>query len=296
MMSYEMRPSKTVTRRIFLELLRHLKPIASPLDYHYVGFGALEFIDFDLVHRQLGITRMTSIECDGKGIERYKWNRPFSGIEVLAGRASTVLSAIDLSGRSIVWLDYTETLRTEIIGDVENVARILVPGSVLAVTLNAHPARLNERMEALESAVGAERVPLGVTDSRLGQWGLAEVQYKILSSIIQSSFSARADGAKWLQLLNINYQDNAKMQMVAGLVGESAEDSILTICRFSDLSEIREGEEALMIRVPLLTSRERDWINQRTPIIETDKENPPGISEKDLIAYKQIYRWLDASV
>jgi hypothetical protein len=50
-MSYELRPSKAVTRRLLVDVLRRLPTVAALPDYQYVGFGALEFLDFELVHR-----------------------------------------------------------------------------------------------------------------------------------------------------------------------------------------------------------------------------------------------------
>jgi len=295
-MSYEVRPSKAVTRRLFVDLLRRLGPIALLPDYHYVGFGALEFLDFDLMHRHLGITKMTSIEEDTAGIERYRWNRPFNGISVLPGRASTLLSTLDWAGLAVVWLDYTSTLTTEVISDVETLARVLIPGSVLAVTVNAHPVALDKRRTALEKAITPERVPIGVTDNRLGQWGLAATQHIVLSAVISSAFAGRSDGGTWRQLLNINYQDRARMQMLAGVVSAPAVHRALDQCRFEDLDSVRGGADPLLLHVPLLTQRERGWLNQCLPV-PPGEEMPalPGVDAPDIVAYEQVYRYLETA-
>jgi SAM-dependent methyltransferase len=294
--SYESRPSKAVVRKIFFEALRHLKPIAAFSDYQYVGFGALEFMDFDLAHRSLGIERMISIERNITDISRYEWNRPFNGIKVLPGRAGNVLPTLDWQQLSVVWLDYTSTLTTEVIQDVESMARVLIPGSVLAVTVNAHPGRFNERVQALQEAVGPARVPLGVAESKLTGWGLGDVQWEILNASILATISDRLDGGRWKQLLNIHYQDSARMQMVVGIVSSVSFDRTVEMCRFDDLSELRTASEALVVHVPLLTRREKDWINQRIPI-EADGTSPslPGIKSEDVEEYCRIYRWLESN-
>lgn len=292
-MSYDIRPSKAVTRRIIIETLRRLAPVVPIRDYQYVGFGALEFVDFDMMHRLLGITKMTSIESNTSAIERYEWNRPFNGITVLPGRASTILPGLDWSQPSVVWLDYTATLTTEILGDVETLARALIPGSVLIVTLNAHPAKLGERRVALEQAMTAEKVPIGVTEPRLGGWGTAEVQYKVLTAALEAALGARADSASWRQFLNINYEDRAKMQIVGGVISAPSLERALDGCYFGDLDEARSEEEALAVHVPLLTMRERDWLNQRLPPAP-DEDYPilPGVPDRDLKDYCSVYRWL----
>jgi len=294
-MSYEFRPSKSVARKVFVDVLRRLA-LLSPLDgYHYIGFGALEFLDFDLVHRRLGVTRMTSIEANSNSIERYVWNRPFNGIAVLPGRAADVLPTLDWSDLAIVWLDYTSTLTVEVLSDAALVARVLQPGSVLAVTVNAHPGRLGERREALEAAVGPERVPLGVNDNRLGDWGLAETQNEILAATITDAIATRPGRASWRQVLNVQYKDNARMQMLAGVVGAPALERALDQCRFADVPAVRLATDPpLVLQVPLLTGREQAHLNTQLPRGETDSPlQMPGVPQADLDEYGQIYRWLD---
>jgi hypothetical protein len=295
-MSYEIRPSKAVTRQIFVDLLRRLMPLGSPKEYQYVGFGALEFIDFDLIHRHVGVTDMISIEADSFSIARYEWNRPFNSIAVMPGRASTILSSIDWRRLSIVWLDYTSQLTTEVISDAETLARVLIPGSVLAITVNGQPLRYGEgRRTALERNITRERVPIGVTDDRLGSWGLAEVQYEVLTAELTKSFAARGDAAKFRQLLNIHYKDTVQMQMVVGIVSAPGMDSFLDQCRFDDVGETRTGKEALHIRVPLLTAREQAWANQRLPLAPGDAPlELTGVNPQDLQDYADVYRRLTA--
>ncbi|MEU4247765.1 O-methyltransferase [Amycolatopsis sp. NPDC026612] len=294
-MSYESRPSKTVVRRVFFESLRHLKVIAAFADYQYVGFGALEFIDFDMAHRSLGIESMVSIERDVH-IERYEWNRPFNGIDILSGTSSDILPTLDWSRLSIVWLDYTDTLNKEVIRDVEMLLRVLIPGSVLAVTVNAHPVHLGERVEALNSAIGPDRVPLRMTESRLGGWGMAEVQWEVLNSAISETMSSRGDGTNWNQILNLRYQDAAKMQMIVGVVGSDDFRETLDSCRFEELAELRREDDALVVNVPMLTRRERDWINQRLPAVGAVADiSLPGVKVREIDDYKRIYRWLEAT-
>lgn len=294
-MSYEFRPSKAVTRLIFVDLLRRLAPLGAPKDYRYVGFGALEFIDFDLVHRRVGISEMISIEGDTYALARYQWNRPFNSITVMPGRASTILPTIDWARLSAVWLDYTSQLTTEVINDVETLARVLIPGSVLAVTINAQPVKFSEnRRAALEENITPERVPIGITHDRLGEWGLADAQYEVLTAALRTAFAARTDAAKFRQLLNIHYQDSAQMQMIAGIVSAPGIDNFIDQCRFSDLDEMRMGKSPLRIRVPLLTSREKAWANQRLPLSPKD---PPltlaGVNPDDLQDYADVYRRLE---
>ena len=109
-LDYGNRPSKAVTRRTHgaAAASTSLEPTST---YSYVGFGAIQFIDFDLAHRMLGVTRMTSIESEEKLLPRCNFNKPFNGIKVLEGTSGKVLPTLDWTKRAIIWLDYTSKLR-----------------------------------------------------------------------------------------------------------------------------------------------------------------------------------------
>ncbi|MDT9661834.1 hypothetical protein RTZ71_14100 [Rhodococcus qingshengii] len=295
--SYENRPSKAVSRAVFFEALRKLSYIAPLSEYGYVGFGALEFIDFEMAHRNLGIDRMTSIEADESHIDRYVSNSPFGTIEVVPGRSSAVLSGLNWNCLSIVWLDYQSTMTTEVVNDIETLARVLVPGSVLAVTLNCHPVRLGERRNALENAVTADRVPIGTSETTLGGSGLAAVQWEIFNSSVRKSISNRMDGARWLQILNMSYQDAAKMQFFAGIIGSQELDQSIRSARFSAMREYRSGKDPLNVRVPLLTANERRILNRMLPIVDGDPlPGLDGLRQKDIRSYVEVYRWLETAL
>lgn len=292
---YAQRPSKAVTRVVLVEMLQRLAGLADVTTYQYVGFGALEFIDFDLVHRRLGVERMTSIEKRPGQVLRQTANVPFRGIEVLGGDAKDVLPTLDWDPLSIVWLDYEDALNyTSVIPAVEHVARKLRPGSVLAVTLRAEPHKpLSDRLAQLEADIGPERVPIGTTDATLGGWGTAELQRDVLDSVIRSEVTGRAGGLDtWHQILNIQYADSTKMQIVAGVVGGPAVDYAIKACAFDGLATHRGGKDALRIEVPYLTPKEQRILNEKLPRKAGARLNLPGVPKDAVKAYADAYRWL----
>jgi hypothetical protein len=145
-----------------------------------VGFGGLEYIDFVLFRRSLGVERMISIEQDTARRSRYEFNLPFSGIELLSGVASVRLPDIDWRELSIVWLDYEAPVTAEIVSDLAFLAQELIPGSVLIITSNAAtPKPADQRRRTLVQNVGEELVPPRVTDDTLARWGWAAAQRDI---------------------------------------------------------------------------------------------------------------------
>lgn len=292
-LDYGNRPSKAVTRRILMALLQRLQAFEPTSKYDYVGFGAIQFIDFDMVHRMLGVTRMTSIESEEKLLPRCNFNKPFKGIRVLEGSSGTVLPTLDWTKRAIVWLDYTSKLRNTELSDLENLALVLQPGSVVVITLNCSvPQDEDARVPELEKAVGAELTPLGVSGARLGGWGLAEVQRALSSQLLDRTLSGRGEGLSWQQLLNIHYRDGAPMQLVAGIVDGPDVHEGLQRCRFGDMDEVRTGEEALLVEIPILTNRERQALNAKLP--GKVPSSFAGIPQEALQAYADMYRWLES--
>lgn len=292
-LDYSDRQSKQVTRRIFVETLRRLQAIDKLSNYSYVGFGAYQFLDFDVVHRQLGIDRMTSIESDEKLIARCHFNTPYRGIDVIQGTATTLIPTLDWSGKVIAWLDYTQRLRSAEIADSMNVALRMRPGSVFAITLNCHVGEEGTRRSDLAKAVGEENIPIGITEAKLGEWGLAKTQRELVSSLLHRTLASRSDGTTWQQILNIQYRDAARMQMIVGIVDHPDLHAAIQTCRFEDMPEVSFDAEPLVIELPALTVRERHAIGKKLPA-KSIKEFA-GLSAKDLAAYARFYRWLDAA-
>lgn len=178
-LDYKARPAKFIVRRMIGECCRHLRRISELANYQYVGFGGLEFLDFDLFHRTLGIRHMISIENNPK-TDRYEFNKPFAGIEMRYGDATTELTRINWEGLKIVWLDYERSLHATLKRDCEYVVRNLGQGSLFIVTMNAE-APYGGRLDYLRRKVGDRFVPGDVTEEDLDGWGVAKVQRSIIS-------------------------------------------------------------------------------------------------------------------
>jgi hypothetical protein len=265
-------------------------------DYQYVGFGALEFVDFQLMHRALNINAMTSIEADTSSIDRYIFNRPFRTIQVVPGLASDVLPELSWDRLSIVWLDYTQRLNEEVINDVSLLCGRLQPGSMLFITLNAHPeGQIDKRRAGLADLVGEERIPANVTDDSLAVWGLAETQRTILSDVIIKELRERQVSAEWRQVVDIHYADGAKMQTLGGVVVGPAMNVAFDSCRFKELDFVRfAGEEPYLVRVPILTAKERRALEEQLPLPSGDELKAPWLRKRDAEDFLRLYRYMRA--
>jgi hypothetical protein len=290
---YRARPSKAVQRQMIVDACRRLAGFAPLKDYQYVGFGGLEFVDFDLMHRALGITSMTSIESNTMAIDRYAFNAPFNGINLLGGNASNHLADLNWAPLSVVWLDYEQRLNDEVISDVSLLCGRLQPGSVLIVSVNAQPERkLDSRREGLVKLIGEDRVPSNVTNESLAKWGLSEVQHRVLTDIIVAGLRNRPVPAEWGQILDVHYADGAMMQTLAGVILAPGNRRTFDSCHFRDLDFTRmAGEEALHVRVPILTAKERRAVEEQLPLQKGETLNAPWLPVQDREAYLQVYRY-----
>jgi hypothetical protein len=288
---YAVRPAKHILRRMIVDACRRISALAPLRDYEYVGFGGFEFVDFDLVHRDLSISRMVSIEFDTSAADRYLFNRPFSDIEMRFDRASAVLpSLLDEERPRIVWLDYESRLNHEVLQDVGTCLRRLEAGSIFVVTVNAQPPTpRSQRRAQLVEDVGEDRIPLGIDDEVLAQWGFAAVQYRILTAEVPIGIERRNAAAQFRQLFHFRYRDGARMLTWGGALVTPAESEQWQAA-FAELEQTRSADDPLVIEVPALTAKEAIHLNEQLPTRAATLD-AKGIPGEDSQAYAGLYRW-----
>lgn len=289
-MQYEFRPAKAAQRRMIVDACRRLTAVAPLEDFQYVGFGALEFIDFIEFHRSLGIPKMTSIERSTDFQHRLEFNKPYKSIELLIGEARDRLPDVDWKGLSITWLDYTDTLTTDILRDIDFVLRSSSPASVLIVTVNGGAdAPLPKRLDLLREKLG-DLVPQTLTESDMNGWGPAREQRRILQDRANSIVRESHRG-EFLQLFNFEYADGAKMLTWGGIITSPSSRRGVEMCRFDDLSFIRNDKDPFEIRVPFLTEREMAFLETEIAGSSSVGETLKGVKPADVKAFAGMYRW-----
>jgi hypothetical protein len=112
--------------------------------YRYVGFGSFMFDDFKIIHHQLGISSMVSIENDNSTYERAKFNKPYSCIEVCNTTSTDFISDISMEEQSIFWLDYTSPSELALqLSDFCTLLNNMKRYDIIRITLNANPSSLS---------------------------------------------------------------------------------------------------------------------------------------------------------
>ncbi len=283
------------------DLLRRLR-FAAIESYQYVGLGSVYFTDFIQFHKTLGIKKMISIEAEKEDASRFEANKPYSTIEILFGKTGTELHKVDLSLRSVVWLDYDGTLSVEMFDDIRHVVSSAVSGSVLIVTVSANPWQTsptdpNARINRLKRKFDPKRVPHSLTDQELDKWGTAEVFRKMINGEIRTVLNERNAGLPeqqiyaYQQLLNIQYQDSSKMLTVGGILFDEGQRGLFEQCEFGRLPFYTPSEDPFQVLIPRLTLKEIRSLEEQMPLAEGEAPELGEIPDTEAQKYISIYRY-----
>jgi len=300
---YTLRPAKNVERKMICEAFARLSGIAPLAEYQYVGFGAIAFADFVLIHQRLGISDMVSIERAGREAQRrVTFNKPYSCIRTKWGTATEILPTLPWTKRAMVWLDYDEQLNSSALADISTVVASLRSGSGIIVTVDVKDrvkrgsdmAQL--RMKALRRRVGEDRIPVGTTGTGLAGWGLAAVCRDIIYNQVAETLANRnaplpkKEAVRYSQRFNFHYADKAPMLTVGGYFANAEDRKRVPPSDFKDLDFIRGGKGHYLIEVPVLTRREAAYLNKLLPGSAPSVRHPKWLPGRDRKNYGKVYR------
>jgi hypothetical protein len=274
---------------MFSDALRALRLLRPMEEYQYIGFGHWQFVDFELMRREVGIREMYSIERNTNAQARFEENAPFDDIRLLFDTAFACLQSeeIDLAKPTIAWLDYVSKLNSSALQDLRLLVEKVPVGSVVAATFNCHPDREDQRLDALERTVG--EVPGDIREDDLDRNGLPRVQRRILVERLDDTAQRRGDGASVKQFMFLRYKDATPMAFWAGLVCDDSEAIATTLQTLGRYEQFRDGADFLDISVPHLSTREVIALNKA--IKEGSQPTIRGVPEDECEAYGRLHRW-----
>ena len=315
--NYRLRPAKAVERKIICDSLRCLNPFGDLTTYRYVGFGSTYFSDFILFHKSLHIGKnkgdMISIEKDKHAEERFEYNKPFGCIDIKYGNSSEILPTITWDRKSIVWLDYDDPLKIEVLDDIDLLIGKLVSGSVLIVTISAEPERPSEedlsrekldefRRSKLRERLPNEKIPINLQSTDLTGKRLADLYKRIIDNQLEQSLattnSARSNREKleYRQVFNFRYADGSRMLTIGWLVYEQGYCDVANQCNFNKHFNVDMEKEPYEIKVPNLTTKEIHYLDGQMPTSDCDALDRKCIPLKDVKCYAQLYKYFPSFV
>ncbi len=301
-LNYDIRPAKFAERKMLLASLLNICKKYGP-GHQYIGFGGVSFTDFKLFHKELHIDEMFSIE-GGESIskERVTFNCPYSFIKLKFGLSTSQLLDIDLSKKSIIWLDYDDDLSDFMFEDLEILFRRLPVGSVYIMTCNRQ-LKDKEKGSPYDKDTFKQRfgdyVPFELKNKDLNGENNFKTIRSMLLNLIISVLNDRSRGEEnlsFFQLYNFLYQERggAKMYTFGGIIESQGFD--INDLNLSNFDFVKLNEEPYRLNVPLLTLKEIDYINRNlgnhlgilhAGVIETNEY------KKYLKTYKYLPNYLD---
>lgn len=317
--NYALRPAKAIERRMLCAAFERLHPFQRIERYRYVGFGSIYFSDFQLLHRELGITDMLSIEKDVSAKACFRFNRPYKCIRLRFATSAEVLPTLNWKRRTILWLDYDDRLNANILGDIATVCLRATSGSLVVISVNAQPDAEpsaedrdqyeretgksfdlgDYRLRIARGLVG-EKLPSGTSGAHLRGQELTKVFREIIHNEIAEQLSIRNavlpadDKLLYRQLFHFCYKDGAQMLTVGGILYRAEEEPTVAACGFDTLPFIRTGGEPCSIKVPCLTAKELRHLNSQLPTVPSAKLRAPGVPDADIQRYAEVYRYFPA--
>jgi hypothetical protein len=293
--NYETRPAKFTERKMLLAVLQNICQYYNE-DYQYIGLGGVSFTDFKLFHKELNIGKMFSIE-GGEDLnkERIQFNNPFSCIDLRFGLSSSILKDLDLTKKTVIWLDYDNDLDNFMFEDLAILFRKLPKGSVYIMTCNR---QLKDKITGSEYEVETFKekfnnlVSFDLKKSSFTAQNDYLTTKQMMTNLINRTINER-DGSqlKFHQLFNFLYQETggARMFSFGGVIESDNFD--LANFNINRFDFIRQNDEPFRINLPILTSKEIMYINERLEDVKYFN-NSKIVAKKHFDRYSKIYKYL----
>lgn len=300
-LNYETRPAKFTERKMllstFLRLCNNFKGT-----YQYIGLGGLAFTDFKLFHKELHIKDMCSIEGGRFVPEKVKFNSPYSFIKIHHELTSDALTKIDLTKKTLVWLDYDGALDNYMFEDVAILFSKLPIGSIYLMSCNKE-LKSSETGDIYTVEQFQEKfdglVPYDIIDQDFSGTEDHKTIRKMFLSLISKVIKDRnrtgdGDAIAFHQVYNMLYQENrgSRMYTFGGVLTDRS--TTYEDLNLLDFDFVSNDEIVYKINLPNLTIKEIDLINkhlandEEAEILATTKI----VTIDDIIKYKSVYKYL----
>lgn len=304
MINYQLRPSKSVERKMMCDLIKEIQIIEGKQELRYIGMGAKYFTDFLLLHNEFGISDMISIESEAERQIRYEFNKPLKCIQMRYGTTNEVLPQIENFNEktNLVWLDYDDSFSDDMLYDIETLCRNLMPGSMFFISCNYsfRGDKTSEKQENFKCKVNdyfdVSIEQIMYTNKKI-PLVIRELVFKQINKTLEMRNRTNVQTmVKFSQLLFLTYKDGAPMLTFGGiLVDNQLQEKLIGANLFDRYSFLSETEKYFSIEIPKLTNKEIQVILKNIPITKEEYENSPeifyGISYDEIQKFSHIYRY-----
>ncbi len=295
--NYSLRPSKSIERKMMLDILKEICTPNVIDDYQYIGFGASFFVDFNLFHKGLGIKKMISIEgnVSPEGKKRCDYNKPFSCIKLESGKSYEVLPKLNWDLKTIAWLDYDKGLQNYMIDDIDTYCRNVKENGLLFISLrNEFIEKTIEDFKSKFDLFLPSKFDVEDFEPFNTQITLRKIFLNVIENVIVESQSSLdvEDRLIFKQFFNLTYQDGIEMFTFGGIFIKKSEAATFNQYHFLNKNFISQDEAVVNISFPIITNKEYHLLNSLLPDLENNYDENPQIEfipSKHRKTYKYIY-------
>ena len=293
---YDLRPAKQVERLMLIDALRRLASCGFRIaDYQYTGMGSVHFYDFSLLHRYAGIWRMLSVEASRAIKKRVEFNCPYALIDVKLAKIGSVIRKVDPALDHLMWLDYDSTLQVSYLADVTQAISHCKPGSIIIITVDTEPPKALRSSKQIRDhfvSVFGDLLPANQRLANFTPKQLPWLNAQLIWRAIQRGLNGQ-DENEFQLLFHFLYKDGHRMLTVGGMLVNEDVRRRLQSSTLSSTCYIRTriGERPYQIRVPVITRKERLYLDSAMPCADDWMPDEFEIGKRDLRAYRDIYRF-----
>ena len=305
--NYFLRPSKQIERKLIIEALQKLSKGGYFIqDYTYFGMGSIYYADFILFHKYLLIDEMICSEKE-EIPKRMEFNKPFAFIDLQPDPVSEVIPKLDRNKKHLVWLDYDYFLDQDKLDDIQGCLYALAPGSILIITVTSDPKHLfsllNSTIAKTMTDDQKKREACSLLNDLIGLHFGREIQLKDISyrdlphtiGVAMRNFMNKCVAArsqiKFFQLFNFVYADGIQMLSIGGIIDNSDADEKIKKSGIYGLGFVTTNDQPVLISVPQLTIREKNWLEKNMVKNPKAPEKPDfELDEKSVENFVKYYR------
>ncbi len=247
---------------------------------------------------------MLSVEISTKIENRIHFNAPYKEIINLeVGQPiGNFIPKLESDRQHLLWLDYDDILREEMLRDISAAASTLSPGSILLFTIDSEPPiKGNNREENNEENISkskkyftsfADTYLLPYTNEDFYYENLPRLNIKACLNSIKAGLAGRQD-IQFQPLFNFIYADGHRMITAGGMICDKKSKQKIKGSRLLKADYIRADfqSDPFYIRVPILTRKEQLVLDSHMPCHDGWLPKEFEMSSEEIQNYNKIYRF-----
>lgn len=265
-------------------------------NYQYTGMGSWYFVDFIMFHKAFGLRDMLSVEKYQAWESRVKFNKPYGFIDLKIAEIGQILPTLSKKRKHLVWLDYDERISKDILRDVALAASELTQGSILLITVDVEPPKVEGEPHARKWKKWYETELGSYVSSRLTHHdfaGSALPQRNADFVRLAITEGTEHRDIEFTQLFSFSYADTHQMLTIGGMLGGQAERAKIVASGLASKAYYRGDAKSrpFLIQVPKLTRKERFYLDSQYPF-QNGFRPEFALDDEDLKSYAELCFYL----